>query len=901
MQSRQIDEQRIDREKIVDELFAQVVDLGLTAREAFLADASAKNSALVREGVIDEVNDLLRDYQGAEQSAFLQQPLISAEEDEAPLSLTEGHAFEGYNILKLVAEGGMGEVYLALDPALDRKVAIKLIKSNLKTKELLRRFHNERQILANLQHANIAKLFQAGATADGVPYFVMEYVDGKPIDQYADEKNLSITERLKLFRTVCSAVSYAHQNLVIHRDIKPSNILVTDDREPRLLDFGIAKLLHEANSDQQDATITALRVMTPEYASPEQIKGEPITTATDVYSLGVLLYQLLTGQSPYKPKRRTADEITKAICEQEPTKPSQAIGGQRSELSESVPRGVGVAGAPNPHFAIRNPKLLRGDLDNILLKALRKEPQRRYATVEQFSEDIRRYLEGLPVIARKDTLPYRGAKFIQRNRSSVLAASTTALVGLVLAALFWLFGSPGAPVRSVAVLPFAGSGGPEGEYLSEGITDDLMNSLSRLPKLKVSPPSAVARYKTPDNLSLSSVGRDLGAEAVLTGKAIEQADSLFVTVELFDVGSNKRAWVKHYDRTASDILALQNEVTKDVAARLRLKLSGNEEKLLARRYTDDTEAYQAYLRGRHFWNQRTEESLNKSIEYFQQATQKDPGYALAYTGLADAYITLGYLVRPADAFPKAEENALKALQLDDTLAEAHSSLGRVKQIYYLNWTEAEKEHIRAIELNAECATAHLWYADYLIYTGRVDEGFAEVRAAQNLDPLSLIVNANYSIYLYQTRQYDLAIEQCRKTLEIEPRLPAAHFVLAESYHHKRIYDKAIDEYKRAISLGSGPRALGALGGAYAESGDKSSARRLLEQLLESSKQRYIPATAIADVYVGLGDKDRAFKWLERGYEERSPWMYSLKLRPGLESLRSDPRFTSLLQRMNLIL
>src|SRR6266568_1726774 len=276
----------------------------------------------------------------------------------------------------------MGEVYLAHDPELDRKVAIKLIKSHLKTKELLRRFRNERQILANLQHPNIARLFEAGANADGLPFFVMEYVEGKPIDQYANEQQLSLTDRLKLFRTVCSAITCAHQNLVIHRDIKPNNILVTANGEPKLLDFGIAKLLHE--TDSQEATLTMFHAMTPEYASPEQVKGEAITTASDVYSLGVLLYELLTGRRPYKLKRLTTDEITKAICEQEPAKPSASI---------------------------RNQKSLRGDLDNIVLKALRKEPQRRYASVEQFSEDIRRHLEGLPVIARKDTVAYRTSKF----------------------------------------------------------------------------------------------------------------------------------------------------------------------------------------------------------------------------------------------------------------------------------------------------------------------------------------------------------------------------------------------------------------------------------------------------------------------------------------------------------
>ena len=314
----------IDREQLIDELFAKAIDLTTAEREEFFVETKVGNGSLLRDGVLDEVKALLRNFQSAEDNGFLYRPLVATESlDGRSQTLIDGQDFEGYKILKLIAEGGMGEVYLAHDPELDRKVAIKLIKCNLKTKELLRRFRNERQILANLQHPNIARLFEAGATADGLPFFVMEYVEGKPIDQYANENQLSLTDRLNLFRTVCSAITCAHQNLVIHRDIKPNNILVTANGEPKLLDFGIAKLLHE--TDSQEATLTLFHAMTPEYASPEQVKGEAITTASDAYSLGVLLYELLTGRRPYKLKRRTTDEITKAICEQEPTKPSASI------------------------------------------------------------------------------------------------------------------------------------------------------------------------------------------------------------------------------------------------------------------------------------------------------------------------------------------------------------------------------------------------------------------------------------------------------------------------------------------------------------------------------------------------------------------------------------------------
>ena len=392
-----------DREQIVDELFALAIELEPAERREFFAERATGNSPRLNAGVLDEVKALVDGYERAAEQKFLEHPLMGAEPADQPALI--GQQLAGYTILRLIDEGGMGEVYLARDNELDREVAIKLIKGNLKTKEILRRFYNERQILANLQHPNIAGLLEAGATADGLPYFVMEYVEGQRIDTYAEERKLSIAARLKLFRTVCSAVSYAHQNLVIHRDIKPSNILVTTDGVPKLLDFGIAKLLQSSDSQQPDATMTMFRIMTPEYASPEQVKGEPITTATDVYSLGVLLYEMLTGQRPYKLKHNTADEITKAICEQEPEKPSNT----------------------KPKLELRNAKLLRGDLDNIVLRAMRKDPQRRYASVEQFSEDIRRHLEGLPVIARKDTVWYRTSKFVGRNKLGVAAASLVLL------------------------------------------------------------------------------------------------------------------------------------------------------------------------------------------------------------------------------------------------------------------------------------------------------------------------------------------------------------------------------------------------------------------------------------------------------------------------------------------
>jgi serine/threonine protein kinase/tetratricopeptide (TPR) repeat protein len=388
------------------------------------------------EGVLDELKELLREYDEAQAEGFLETAFDSDQKRERTQALELGEDFEGYHILELIGEGGMGEVYLAQDRELNRKVGIKLIKI-APTAEVLRRFQNERRILANLQHPNIAQLYEARADAKGLPFFAMEYVDGTPITEFANEHQPNLTERLELFRSVCSAVSLAHQNLVVHRDLKPGNILVTEAGEPKLLDFGIAKLLEETDLEAQ---ATGTCVMTPAYASPEQVKGQPVGTPSDIYSLGVLLYELLTGQRPYKLKNKSAAEITKAICEQEPTRPSatrgsQELGDGRRGSSPTVGEGsVAIAdksptkiGTLTPGI---NPRALRGDLDNIILKALRKEPQRRYTSVEQFSEDIRRHLEGLPVSAHAGTFAYRATKFVKRNK---IAVAATVLIVLTLA------------------------------------------------------------------------------------------------------------------------------------------------------------------------------------------------------------------------------------------------------------------------------------------------------------------------------------------------------------------------------------------------------------------------------------------------------------------------------------
>jgi serine/threonine protein kinase/Tfp pilus assembly protein PilF len=881
----------------VAELFADAINYELDERSAFLASACADQPLLLAE-----VEALLSADEEVEAAGFLREPALKLRASQMARELEEsrlGERIGHYEIVSLIGEGGMGEVYLARDLEFDRRVALKLVKEGLKTKAVLRRFHNERQILANLQHPNIARLLDGGTSEDGLPYFVMEYVEGEPISEYAEAHKLTLRERLKLFCTVCTAVQFAHQNLVIHRDIKPSNILVTEDGTPKLLDFGIAKLFDPTQtSDAPEATATLLRVMTPEYASPEQAKGEPITTTSDIYSLGVLLYELLTGHRPYRVKSRKADEVVKAICEQLPKRPSDA--GMRGRGDTETPsKGSSVAASPRLPVPVSQ---LKGDLDNIVLMALRKEPQRRYSSVSEFAEDISRHIAGLPVIARKDTFAYRGAKFIRRHRAAFLSAAAAALLFLIAGvALFWLIQNH-KPVGSIAVLPFVNVNHDAGaEYLANGISNQLLDRLSQMPNLRVATRTAAAHYNADDSAFDPQVaGHALDAEVVLVGRLDEHDDDITATVELFDVSKNHDLWNKQYHYKLSDMLRLEDDISREVVKKLGLKLSGQDEQLLTRRYTDDVEAYQLYLKGRYFWDRRVEGSLEKSLNYYQQALAKDPNYALAYVGLAQAYDTLSYMTPPSQTYPRAEAAAQAALRLDETLPEAHVMLAILKYKYKWDHAGAEREFRRALQMDPNAARTHMYYAGFLMDNGRLDEALIEIDTALRLDPLNLVANSNKALILESSRRYAESIEQSRKTLQLEPRLAAAHLNLATTLTQQRQFVEALGELREGMKCGGGIEYQAATANICALMGNRREAERILGELLRLSRQRYVQPFWLAMAYAGLGDKDRAFEWLAKGLAEHSPWMIHMNIAPYFDSLHADPRFPDLLHRMSLV-
>lgn len=493
---------------------------------------------------------------------------------------------------------------------------------------------------------------------------------------------------------------------------------------------------------------------------------------------------------------------------------------------------------------------------------------------------------------------------IKRHKWTAALALAALAVAVAAATYFYSLRSGGATIDSIAVMPFINvSGDPNTEYLSEGISESVNYSLSHLPNLKVMASTTVFRYKG-RQIDARIVGRELGVSAVLTGKVVQRGDVLTVSAELVDARDNRLLWGGQYNRKVSDFFAIQEEISRQISDTLRLQISAEDQKRLSKRQTESTEAYQAYLKARYYWNKRTQEAVKKGIEHFQEAIDLDPNYALAYAGIADSYIILGVYssLPPAEAFTKAKAMALKALEIDDALAEAHTSLAYVRFRHEWNWSGAEAEYRRAIELNPNYATAYQWAALNRAAVGRLDEAIAEMKRAEAIDPLSLIINSNMEWVLYLARRNDDAIAHCRETLQIDSSFFATHKYLGLMYVQKGMYDEAITEYQKARDLSADdPHLIALIGHAHALSERRDKAKEALADLKALSNRRYVSPYSIALIYAGLGERERepAFAWLEKAYEDRSSLMIYLKVEPMLDSLRSDPRFADLLHRIGL--
>lgn len=775
-----------------------------------------------------------------------------------------------YRIVREIGRGGMGVVYLGerADGEYRKQVAIKMADAYPGV-DLLRRFRNERQAEAALDHPHIAKFLDGGATPDGVPYMVMEYVDGARIDEWCEDRRLDVRDRIKLFQQVCAAVQYAHDRQVIHRDIKPGNILVGADGNPKLLDFGIAKILDPELAHSPETTL-GQAPMTIEYASPEQVRGEPAGPTSDVYSLGVLLYVLLTKQPPYSRQGRSLPEMARAVCEEDPPKPS-------------------AAAAPE------NRKELAGDLDNILLKALAKDPGRRYPSVAAFSNDLDRHLSDLPVSARPDSLTYRLGKFMKRNRAAILSAALAALIISAGAGVLYRWSTIRLldADRSLAVLPLENlSGEREQEYFADGVTDALIGELSRIEGLRVISRTSVMQYKGLRRPA-AAIARDLRAGKLVEGAVFRSGTRLRIAARLIDASSDRPVWNGNYEGELVDVVSVQRQVASAIAHEIGTNLAGGGTGY--RRVNLD--AYDAYLKGRQlYFNAFTRESVEEAAALFRRSLELDPTYAPAYGGIASCYfLTSNIYVPPVDAMPKAKAAALKAVELDENFAEAHGMLGLVLSLFEFNRGEAEKQFRRSIQLKPSDAETRLWYAQHLAGLGRSDEALAELQRAQTLDPGSTAINAYAGLILYLGRRYDDLIQRLRPLADAHPEYHHPHAFLALAYEQKGDYGQAIAEMERAYALDRQPEALAQLGHIYASAGQPAKARRVLAELKQLARRRYVSPYNFAVLHAGLGERSEALRHMEMVEQDRSEWFAAVNVDPRLDALHPDPRFRAVVR------
>ncbi|MDT5120761.1 MAG: eukaryotic-like serine/threonine-protein kinase [Acidobacteriota bacterium] len=836
-----------------------------------------------------------------------------------------------YQILSSLGAGGMGEVYLAEDTKLDRRIALKILPANVaQDAERMHRFVQEAKAAASLNHPNIAHIYEIGES-DGTHFIAMEYIDGATLREKIHLEKTALGKLLKYLAQVADGLTKAHAAGIVHRDLKPDNIMVTPEGYAKILDFGLAKLIEpqrppSPNVDEPNEAATAMMpqpLSTPGmimgtvgYMSPEQAQGrKEIDQRSDIFSFGCILFEAATGQKAF-----AGDSVIDSLHK--------------------------IIYAPAPSVKDFNPAA-PPDLQRIVRRCLMKEPERRYQTMRDVAndlEDLLREMESEPetvrnlapdiggstVAASRDAQaitetkseptgrnseaqaarPTSGAEYlvteIKRHKRGAVVIVALVLLSIV-AVVFGIrhFGQTSttdkAAIDSIAVLPFVNSSGDKDtEYLSDGITETLINSFTRIPSLRVIARSTAFRYKGRD-IEPQQVGKELNVSAILTGKVLQRGEALNIQVDLIDATNGSEIWGEQYNGKASEILDTQRRIARDVSDRLRLKLTGAQQQQLTKGSTSNTEAYQLYLKGRYHLNKSTEEGYKRSIDYFQQAIAIDPNYAQAYAGIADAYLLAAdWYLSNREANEKAKAAATRALEIDDTLAEGHVSMGTVRMFYDWNWSETEKEFRRAIELNPNYADAHEIYSLYLgAVQGRHSEAIAEAKQAVQLNPLSLSANGALTDALTFARQYDQAIEQCRKTIELDQNFWWAHQQLSGLYERKGQFPEAIAELQKARQLDNNPLILAKLARAYALSGKRAEALKLIDELKELSRQRYVSSTFVAEIYAALGERDKAFEWLEKGYDERSIGMLFLINDPILDSFRTDPRFQDLLRRVGL--
>jgi len=814
----------------------------------------------------------------------------------------------------------MGEVYLAEDTRLHRNVALKILPPDLAAnKDRMRRFEQEATAAAALNHPNVAHIYEI-AEIDGVNFIAMEFIDGVTLRAKIHQEETELRRLLRYLQHVAEGLAKAHAAGIVHRDLKPDNIMITRDGYAKILDFGLAKLLEHRTLSGPDSSEVATAVMsqhstpgailgTVGYMSPEQAQGnvKDLDHRSDIFSFGCILFESATGKKPFE-----GDSVVKSlhmvIYEAAPS---------INELNPSLP----------------------AELQRIVRRCLAKDPDERYQSIKDVAielKELRRELEGgdfdttVPPPSRSKTSsePIAGGTQSQSLGTSTgtpslstrassaeyvvsgikqhkLAAIITVLVVLAgaVAVLLYLRGrTTNTEIKAIAVMPFVNtSGNADLEYLSDGITESLINNLSQLSTVSVKARSSVFRYKGKD-IEPQQIASDLNVQAILNGRVAQRGDNLTISLDLVDGTTGNQIWGEQYSRTLSDVASLQGEIARDVSQKLRLRLTNAEETRVVKNQTQNAEAYQLYLQGRYNWNKRTDPTTEKAIEYFQQAIGKDPNYAMAYVGLAESY---SISARPSDEkFSKVKAAALKAIEIDPTLGEPHAALGGAKDLYERDFAGAEKEYKRAIELNPNYATAYHWYAETLAEQGRFDESLTIWKKALELDPFSLAIGTDYALeYLYYDRKYDQAVDYLNKLVQMDPNYIRTHTYLTTVYETMGRYEDAISEIEKRVALqGMKPEEIAngkrVLADALKAGGPKGYWSKALEFTMQDIKKgENVPALILARIYTELGQRDEAFKWLEKAFENKENELVYIKVSPIWDKLRDDPRFADMLRRL----
>ena len=825
----------------IDRVFAAALELSPSAQAAFLDQACAGDQELRQEVesllAHDLAESLVRGETGGEATRLFSKALGVELKDKV---------IGPYQILRELGTGGMGCVYLAHDRRLNRPVAVKLLSNyNMAAAERLRRFRQEALAASALNHPNILTIYEIGE-ADGKNFIATEFVDGSTLSKRIDTGPLAVTESLDLGIQIASALSAAHAAGIIHRDIKPANVMVRIDGFVKVLDFGIAKYV-QVNSDNASGasaveTAPGAVMGTAAYMSPEQARGASVDARTDLWSLGAMLYEMVSGSRPFLGD--TAIDVMAAVIERQPPLFSTYL---------AVPDSLAA----------------------IVFKALQKNREARYQTANELLTDLKELAKNLEFAS------HSGAKRSGNEaRQEAVPAQTS---------------------RSIAVLPFVNmSAEAENEYFCDGLSEELLNALTRIEDLKVAARTSTFSFKGKD-VTVSGIGRALNVSSVLEGSVRKSGNRLRITVQLVNAADGYHLWSERYDREMKDIFDIQDEIALAVVDVLKVKLLGKEKAAVLKRYTENVEAYQLYLKGRYYWWKTAPEEFAKGRNYFEQAVAVDPSYGLSYCGLS-SYFGFGSawgIVPPELGWPKAVAANAKALELDDTLAEVHNNMAGLNMVYRRDPLAAEKSIRRAIELNPKFQEAHYLYSFFLLTRGRFDEAIAQAKAALDLDPFSLRINNHLGFGYYLARRYDEAIAQYRQAIELDANNSAVHEALGDALEQKRMFDEAIEAWQRASALNGDREGALLLGVTYSESGFEPARRVAAQRKLQWLQERiargeYLSAIHFARTYVRLGDHAEAFAWLEKASRERTVFPLLMSADPFYDNLRADVRFEKVL-------